>query len=252
MAETTKSKADAFVNGERVRGPGRSRPDKRYYNEDIAWFLVEAGGELGERGMALNMDSGGSGNPADTDHLHEQRIQARYAVVRWRRLNNIWTELPSWHQATLRTRYRAKKRDEVAIVGLSAAFGELGGLAWEYGQELTVKLARSILRTRLLAERRAKNMSRLMARWKWEALEEMEDGGIRDYLVKYPEDEPFLIGAASRDLRHRLGKFKPNGGDKVIRELKSRAELANLEAHKAWLHIERSKALWVDCPPRFQ
>lgn len=238
------SSNNAFIDGAPVRSAPRNRPDKRFWNEDIAWFLVESAGELGERGMALNLDSGGGGNQADTDHLHAQRIRAGGAVRRWRRLNRIWSELSTEDQATLRIRYRAKRREESEIVGLSAAFGELGPLAWELGRRITHKLAHQIVRERLLAERRARGVDREFAREKWRNIQKLKAQEIRisEYMRLHMEDMPILIDAASHELRSRLSRYKPGSPDPVILHLRERAEEANRLAHVAWSSAERAVA----------
>lgn len=121
----------ARVNGELVGKAPKARVDKRRWNDDIAWFITEARGELGEKGMAIDPTGGGSRNPADTWPLHETRLQAGPAVRKWRRLWSVWAELSQTHQRTLFVRYRDQERQHTEIRGLRAAFGDLAGLAWE-------------------------------------------------------------------------------------------------------------------------
>jgi hypothetical protein len=136
MSEATASKRSvARVNGELVGKAPRARVDKRRWNDDIAWYLGEAGGELGERGVSIDPSGGGGGNPADTWHLHEQRLRSGPAVAKWRRLRAVWVELRAASQRHLRVRYRDLERQHSEIMGLRAAFGDLAGLAWDLCQD---------------------------------------------------------------------------------------------------------------------
>ncbi|HEY3494817.1 MAG TPA: hypothetical protein VGK73_09035, partial [Polyangiaceae bacterium] len=76
MTEPTK-RSVARVNGELVGKAPRARVDKRRWNDDIAWFITEARGELGERGMAMNPGGGSkSKDPSDTLELFKQLRRA--------------------------------------------------------------------------------------------------------------------------------------------------------------------------------
>lgn len=249
---TTPRRTTARVNGELVGKAPRSKVDKRRWNDDIAWLLTESRGELGERGMAIDPAGGGSRNPADTGPLHDQRLDSMLAVEKWRRHWGTWEALSGWHQRVLLIRYRDHERRHTEVVGLRAAFGDLAGLAWHFGQELTPKLAVEILRARALEQRRARTIDAAVARWKWGNLNEVATGaGTLDlYLAITPEDEPALIDAAASDLRRRMGHWKPGGRDPVIKALKERVERENRDAHLAWLDIERNAALDVDVPRR--
>lgn len=103
--------------------------NKLHFNADISWLLNESRGELGEQGMAISGEPGGS-KITDTWHLHERMHRAGWAVRKWRRLQSIFDQLDPKHQLTLRSRYRDEERQHSEVRGLKAAFGDLAGLAW--------------------------------------------------------------------------------------------------------------------------
>lgn len=122
----------AFVNGEAVRAAARPRIDKRFRNEDIAWLLCEARGELGERGMAIDpAGGGGSRDPLRVQGaIFDQLDRALPSVARQRRLMSVWATLSPEHQRILRARYKDQERQHSEVVGLRATFSDLAALAW--------------------------------------------------------------------------------------------------------------------------
>lgn len=120
----------ASVNGEPIGRARRARGNQwKFYNPDVDWFLNEAPGILGEQGMAINIDSGGGGNPADTGPIHDKRIRAveSKAVERFRRLESIWRGLTERSQNILAARYSRKRHWEIR--GLKAVFEDLACVA---------------------------------------------------------------------------------------------------------------------------
>lgn len=118
----------ASVNGEPIGRARRPRGNQwKFFNPDVDWYLNEAPGLLGEQGMAINVDSGGGGNPADTGPIHDRRIRATLAVDRFRRLERIWRRMTERSQSILAARYSRKRHWELR--GLKAVFEDMACVA---------------------------------------------------------------------------------------------------------------------------
>lgn len=120
----------ARVNGEVVRGPGRSRQVNRlYFNDDIFFLIHEAPGALGKKGS--NFESGGGTcHPFDSQSALYSRLHAAtFAVAKERYLRTVWNSLPRATWPKLIERYASSERQHDEIRGLRATFGDLGRLA---------------------------------------------------------------------------------------------------------------------------
>jgi hypothetical protein len=239
------------INGDLVARAPRPRVDKTRTNDDIRWLLVHAAGELGEQGMAID-PTGGRSNPSDASFQAIKRARGAVpSVERWRKLTRIWDRLSLGSQQVLMVRYRDAERQHTEIVGLRAAFSDLGTLAWHFGQALDPQLALRILRTRVLMQRRARVITSAQARFVWVDLADVQESVDLDHFLAVHEGyQPALIDAAASDLRNRLSRWKPRSNDQVVNALRKRVEAENRRAHLEWLDVERRLALDFKVPPR--